>query len=99
MLTSKQIQKVRRMMNQTDMTGVTERRQGPRPVVEKLIAEHKRMREALRRIACDYKTPDQIRKTSEQELGLSGDEALEMAYENIRVEASEAVKGIRAFKN
>ena len=58
-----------------------------------------RMREALRRISCDYQTPDQIRKTSERDFGLGGDEALEMAYENMRVDASEAVKGIREIKD
>jgi hypothetical protein len=58
----------------------------------------RRLYAALRRIAKDYQTPDQIRSTSEREFGLASSEALEYAYENIQHEAAMAIKGLRVAK-
>jgi hypothetical protein len=55
---------------------------------------YNRMREALIRIT-KYQTPDKMRKDSEKDWGVSFDEAIEMAYENIQQEAKLAVKGVR----
>ena len=54
-----------------------------------------RMYEALRRISKDYQSSEQLRRASEEEWGLSYEEALEMAYENIQNEARMAIKGMR----
>jgi hypothetical protein len=56
-----------------------------------------RFSEALRRITA-YMTPEQLRRRSEKEYGLSYNEALEMAYENIQGEAQAALKGYRRPK-
>jgi hypothetical protein len=53
---------------------------------------------ALRRIAKDYQTPDQLRRTAEREYGLRYHEALEYAYENILNDARQALRGIRMPK-
>ena len=42
-----------------------------------------------------YQTPDQLRRHAEKMYGLSFEEALEMAYENIQQEAANAIKGMR----
>ena len=57
---------------------------------------YNRMREALIRIT-KYQTPDRMRKDSEKDWGVSFDEAIEMAYENIQQEAKFGVKGVRAL--
>ena len=54
-----------------------------------------RMRSTLKRIASDYQTPEQLRRKSEKQYGLSADEAIEFAYENIQQEAKNAVAGVR----
>ncbi|MCL4715519.1 MAG: hypothetical protein KJZ75_11460 [Hyphomonadaceae bacterium] len=51
--------------------------------------------DALRAIAKEYDTPDRIRRISEKEYGLSYEEALEMAYENIQALAARAIYGVR----
>jgi len=51
--------------------------------------------DALRAIAKGYQTPDQIRRASEKDYGLSYEEALEMAYENIQATAARATSGLR----
>lgn len=50
---------------------------------------------ALKTIARDYQTPDQLRRRAGQ-YGLSHTEELEMAYENIQQIAKIAIKGRRA---
>ncbi len=55
------------------------------------------MRESLRMIA-DFRTTDELRKTAESDYGLSYEEALEMAYENVLSNAQCAVRGIREAK-
>jgi hypothetical protein len=49
----------------------------------------------LTRIAKDYASPAQLRKSGELRGGLDYEEALEMAYENIQLEAKSAIKGKR----
>ena len=57
---------------------------------------YNRMREALIRIT-KYQTPDRMRRDSEKDWGVSFEEAIEMAYENIQQEAKVGVKGVRAL--
>ena len=54
-----------------------------------------RMRTTLKRIANEYQTPDQLRRTAERGYGLHADEVIGYAYENIQSEAKFAVKGVR----
>lgn len=49
---------------------------------------------ALRRIM-SYMTTDQLRRQAEKQYGLHYEEALEMAYENVRDEARTALSGYR----
>ncbi|MDP1891483.1 MAG: hypothetical protein Q8K55_11385 [Gemmatimonadaceae bacterium] len=58
-------------------------------------AQFNRMRSALVRIAEAYQSPDKLRRHAERQYGVSANEALEMAYENIQAEARRAVKGTR----
>lgn len=51
--------------------------------------------DALKRIARGYQTPDQLRRYAERDYGVSYEEALEMAYENLQHEAKCAIKGKR----
>jgi hypothetical protein len=57
---------------------------------------YNRMLKALRRIA-SYQSPKQMRK-HDGDWGLSYQEALEMAYENMQVEARHGAKNIRAIQ-
>ena len=52
---------------------------------------------ALKRIAA-YMPPGKLRRQSEKLYGLEGDEAIEMAYENVIEEAKRALKGYRKPK-
>ncbi len=52
---------------------------------------------ALKQIS-KYQSPESIRRNSEKDYGLSYEETLEMAYENILDLAKYAVKGIRIKK-
>lgn len=60
------------------------------------MTTERKMYEALRRIAKDYQTPTQLRRTCERDYGLDYEDALEMAYENIRNEAKRAIKGMKS---
>jgi len=62
---------------------------------DKRIEREQRMYDALRRIAKEYQTPDQLRRQAEKEYGLEFEEALEYAYENIQADAAAAIKGMR----
>ena len=53
--------------------------------------------DALRRIA-SYDPPERIRKHSERDYGLPGDEVIEYAYENVINDARLAIKGRRRPK-
>lgn len=54
--------------------------------------------DALKRIARDYQTPEQLRRSCERDYGLNYEEALIYAYENIQSEAAAAIKGKRRPK-
>jgi len=49
---------------------------------------------ALSRIAA-YDSPEKLHRTAGKRYGLSGNEAIEMAYDNVREEAKAAIKGVR----
>lgn len=53
-----------------------------------------RLCDALKRIA-SFDSPEWMRKNAERAYGLSPEEAIEMAYENVIEEARSAIKGIR----
>ena len=55
-----------------------------------------KMRLTLKRIAAGYETPERLRKSAES-VGLSPEEAIEYAYENIQREAMIAVRGVRVM--
>ncbi|HMI01834.1 MAG TPA: hypothetical protein VK541_05085 [Pedobacter sp.] len=63
-------------------------------ITEKQFVNMQKMHFILKRIAKDYQTPDQLRKSSEKEYGLDYEEALEYAYENIQGDARDAIKGV-----
>jgi hypothetical protein len=52
------------------------------------------MLRTLHKIAKEYQTPSQLRKSTGF-YGLGYEELLEMTYENIQTEASQACKGVR----
>jgi len=54
-----------------------------------------RLYDALHRIAKGYMTPTQLRR---DDIGLDYEEYLEMSYENIQMEARNAIKGVRKMK-
>jgi hypothetical protein len=60
------------------------------PLEERLYA-------ALWRIAKDAQSPEQVKRSAHL-FGLEPDEALEMAYDNIKSIAKSAIKGIRKPK-
>lgn len=49
---------------------------------------------ALKRITA-YMPPEKLRKVANRKYGLEGDEAIEMAYENVLSEARGAIAGVR----
>ena len=53
-----------------------------------------RLYDALKRIA-SYTPPEKLRRTAMKDYGLEGDEAIEMAYDNVIQEAKNAIKGMR----
>lgn len=56
-----------------------------------------RLYNALVRIS-KYDSPKKLRRDAEREYGLTPDEALELAYENVIQEAKSALKGVRKPK-
>lgn len=56
-----------------------------------------RLYDALKRIA-QYESPESLRECADEEYGLGGDEAIEMAYENVIAEAKRAIAGRRRPK-
>jgi hypothetical protein len=53
-----------------------------------------RLYDALKRIT-QYMPPEKLRKIAERKYGLSEEEAIEFAYENVLGEAVAAIKGMR----
>ena len=58
------------------------------------MSNEQRYYDALKRIAQDYQTADQLRRHAGQ-YGLGFEEEIEMAYENMQHEAKNAIKGRR----
>lgn len=58
------------------------------------LQREQRLYDALKRIS-KYMNPEELRRVSEKKYGLDGDEAIEMAYENVLNEARSAIKGLR----
>lgn len=56
-----------------------------------------RMYDALKRIS-RYQQPENLRAQSKRLYGLDGDEAVDMAYENVINEAKNAIRGMRRPK-
>ncbi len=63
----------------------------------KFFADNSDYYHALKRIA-SYDSVDRLRRTAEKTYGLSYEEAIEMAYENIINEAKTVVRGKRPPK-
>jgi hypothetical protein len=61
----------------------------------KQAEQFERMRAALRVIAKGFQTPDQLRRSATASYGMTYDEALEGAYENIKGQAADALRGVR----
>lgn len=64
---------------------------------EKQIQQFNQMRATLHEIAKNYMTPRQLQKSAAQQ-GLTYEESLEMAYENIQSDAAIALRGVTAIK-
>jgi hypothetical protein len=60
----------------------------------KPIEREQRLYDALKRITM-YQPPERLRRDGEKMYGVSGEEAVEMAYENVLGEAKAAIKGMR----
>jgi len=50
------------------------------------------------KVVAGYETPERLKRTAEKRYGLTGEEALEMAYENMREWAIQAIRGKRRPK-
>lgn len=64
-------------------------------MTKKQTEQFNRMRDALLRIK-SYQSSERLLSKGEDNWGVPGHEALEMAYDNLQGEASRAVKGVRA---
>lgn len=51
--------------------------------------------DTLRRIARDYLTVEQLQRDSEKKYGIPYQEALELAYENMQLDAARVIRGKR----
>jgi hypothetical protein len=58
------------------------------------LEREQRLFDALKTIT-RYSSPDELRRTAEKRYGLDGEEAIEMAYENVLQTARDAIKGMR----
>jgi hypothetical protein len=64
---------------------------------QQMSALEQRLYDALKLIT-RYEPPDKLRRIAERRYGLTGEEAIEMAYENVLFEARNAVLGMRRPK-
>lgn len=64
----------------------------------KQATQFNRMLYVLNRICKEYMTVEEMNKNAEKMYGLSSEEALEMAYENIQYDAKAAINGVRKIK-
>lgn len=62
------------------------------------IEAQQKLYDALKKIAREFQSPDQLRRNAERDYGLSVSEALEMAYENIQTLAADTIRGVRRPK-
>ena len=62
------------------------------------LGKQQEMFDALRKIAREYMTPEELRRSADKDYGVSYEEALEMAYENIQLLARNVTHGMRRPK-
>lgn len=67
-------------------------------ITQKQAIQFNQMLYSLRLISKKYQTPDQLRRSSEKNIGLEFGEALEYAYENIQGEAKFGSNKVRPIK-
>lgn len=65
---------------------------------EKKKDQFNRMLIALTTIANQYYSTDGLLQNAESRYGLTYQEALEMSYENMRADALQAIKGVKAME-
>lgn len=58
------------------------------------LERERKLYDALKRITM-YDAPEKLHKRAGKDYGLSGNEAIEMAYENVLAEAKGALKGMK----
>lgn len=63
------------------------------------MSEEQKYYDVLKKIARGYQSAPEVLRNAENEYGLSPCEALEMAYDNIQVEAENAIRGKRRPKD
>lgn len=61
-------------------------------------AQFNRMYATLHEIAHNYYPAASLKQAAEKKYGLAPDAAVEKAYENIRVDAARALKGVRPIE-
>lgn len=64
---------------------------------EPKLSVEARLWTVLKRITT-YQPPDKLRRGALKQYGLEPEEAIEMAYENVLIEAREAIRGMRRPK-
>lgn len=62
------------------------------------LGKQQELFDALRKIAREYMTPDELRRSADKDYGVSYEEALESAYENIQLLAKNVTHGMRRPK-
>lgn len=61
---------------------------------ERAAKDYRQMWEALQRIK-RYQSPERMRRASQKDWGVGFEECLEMAYENMQIEAVNGLSGVR----
>lgn len=59
------------------------------------LEREQKLFDALKHIAVNFDTVERIKRNSDKDFGISGEEALEYAYENMQRVARSAVRGMR----
>lgn len=67
-------------------------------MTKKQTEQFNKMLSSLQLIAKGFQTPQQLLKSAKKDLGLDYEEALEMAYENIKEIAKNAVRGVKKIR-
>lgn len=70
----------------------------PQGQMERKVLREQKLWDALYRIS-HYQQPEHLRKFAERDWGLSENEAVDMAYENVIQEAKNAIRGSRRPKS